>query len=160
MGGWSALNPRNFQWISGDNTSGYLAQLFYISDKWRFPLSANPNFGLELSTSLIYSGPPIPIALIQKLLRIDPSLQFIGIWLLIMVILQIHRPTTQLWNHCFSTRWITFRYSFFPLPFPSTLLAHGSLLTPLGILDNFTEPVFIKTPYSRNCSFSSYCLFD
>ena len=89
MGGWSALNPRNFQWISGDNTSGYLAQLFYISDEWRFPLSANPNFGLELSTSLIYSGPPIPIALIQKLLRIDPSLQFIGIWLLIMVILQI-----------------------------------------------------------------------
>ena len=89
MGGWSTLNPRNYQWISGDNTSGYLAQLFYISDKWRFPLAANPNYGLELSTSLIYSGPPLPIALIQKLLRIDPSLQFIGIWLLIMVILQI-----------------------------------------------------------------------
>lgn len=89
MGGWSALNPRNYQWISGDNTSGYLAQLFYISDQWRFPLAANPNFGLELSTSLIYSGPPLPIALIQKMLRIDPSLQFIGIWLLIMVILQI-----------------------------------------------------------------------
>jgi hypothetical protein len=89
MGGWSALNPRNYQWISGDNTSGYLAQLFYISDQWRFPLAANPNFGLELSTSLIYSGPPLPIALIQKLLRIDPSLQFIGIWLLVMVILQI-----------------------------------------------------------------------
>ena len=89
MGGWSALNPRNYQWVSGDNTSGYLAQLFYISDQWRFPLAANPNFGLELSTSLIYSGPPLPIALIQKLLRIDPSLQFIGIWLLVMVILQI-----------------------------------------------------------------------
>jgi len=89
MGGWSTLNPRNYQWISGDNTSGYLAQLFYISDKWRFPLAANPNYGLELSTSLIYSGPPLPIALIQKLLRIDPSLQFFGIWLLIMVILQI-----------------------------------------------------------------------
>lgn len=89
MGGWSTLNPRNYQWISGDNTSGYLAQLFYISDQWRFPLAANPNFGLELSTSLIYSGPPLPLALIQKLLRIDPSLQFIGIWLLIMVILQI-----------------------------------------------------------------------
>ena len=89
MGGWSTLNPRNYQWISGDNTSGYLAQLFYISDNWRFPLAANPNFGLELSNSLIYSGPPLPIALIQKLLKIDPSLQFIGIWLLIMVILQI-----------------------------------------------------------------------
>jgi hypothetical protein len=89
MGGWSALNPRNYQWISGDNTSGYLAQLFYISDKWKFPLAANPNFGLDLSTSLTYSGPPLPIALIQKLFSIDPTLQFIGIWLLIMVILQI-----------------------------------------------------------------------
>lgn len=89
MGGWATLNPRNYQWISGDNTSGYLAQLFYISDKWRFPLAANPNFGLELSNSLIYSGPPLPIALIQKLLKIDPSLQFLGIWLLAMVILQI-----------------------------------------------------------------------
>jgi len=89
MGGWATLNPRNYQWISGDNTSGYLAQLFYISDKWRFPLAANPNFGLELSNSLIYSGPPLPIALIQKLLKIDPSLQFLGIWLIAMVILQI-----------------------------------------------------------------------
>lgn len=89
MGGYSTLNPKNFQWISGDNTAGYIAQLFYLSDKWRFPIGANPNFGLDLSTSLIYTGPPVPLMLLQKVLRIDPSLQFIGFWLLTVIALQI-----------------------------------------------------------------------
>lgn len=89
MGGFSTLNPKNFQWISGDNTLGYIAQLFYLSDKWRFPIGANPNFGLDLSTSLIYTGPPVPLMLLQKVLRIDPSLQFIGFWLLTVIALQI-----------------------------------------------------------------------
>jgi hypothetical protein len=89
MGGFRTLNPKNFQWISGDNTAGYIAQLFYLSDKWRFPLGANPNFGLDLSTSLIYTGPPVPLMLLQKVLRIDPSFQFIGLWLLAVIALQI-----------------------------------------------------------------------
>ena len=89
MGGFSTLNPKNFQWISGDNTLGYIAQLFYLSDKWRFPIGANPNLGLDLSTSLIYTGPPVPLMLLQKVLRIDPSLQFIGFWLLTVIALQI-----------------------------------------------------------------------
>jgi hypothetical protein len=89
MGGFSSLKPKNFQWISGDNTSGYVAQLFFLSDTWRIPIGANPNFGLDLSTSVTYSGPPLPILLTQKLLRINPELQFIGIWLLLMIILQI-----------------------------------------------------------------------
>lgn len=89
MGGWTTLNPRNYQWIAGDNTAGYIAQLFYLSDIWRFPLASNPNFGLELSTSLIYSGPSLPIVVLQKLFKIDASLQFIGLWLLLMIILQI-----------------------------------------------------------------------
>lgn len=93
MGRFHTLNPKNFQWISGDNTSGYIAQLFYLSDKWRFPLAANPNFGLDLSTSLNYSGPPLPLMLFQKLLRLNPSLQFIGFWLLAMMILQIYFGT-------------------------------------------------------------------
>jgi len=89
MGSFRPLHPRNFQWITGDNTAGYIAQLFYLSDKWRFPLAANPTFGLDLSTSLIYTGPPLPLTLVQKLFRVDPSLQFIGIWLLAVLTLHI-----------------------------------------------------------------------
>lgn len=89
LGGVSRLNPKRFDWIFGDNTTAYIAQLFYLSDKWRFPLAANPNYGLENSSSIFYTGPSMPIVLIQKLLKLDPELQFIGFWILLIFCLQI-----------------------------------------------------------------------
>ena len=89
LGGFSRLNPKNFQWISGDNSLSYIAQLFFLTDNWRFPLGANPNYGLELSTSLTYTSPPLPLMLLQKILRLSPELQFVGLWLLICLALQV-----------------------------------------------------------------------
>jgi len=89
FGGLKSLNPSNVQWIHGDNSLSYVAQLFYLSDTWRFPVGSNPDFGLNLATSLTYSGPPLPMALIQKILSIDPALQFFGIFLLFVITLQI-----------------------------------------------------------------------
>ena len=89
FGGLSNLNPRNIQWIHGDNTLSYVAQLFYLSDSWRFPIGSNPNYGLDLSTSLTYSGPPLPLMLAQKFAGINPELQFFGIYLLLIIILQV-----------------------------------------------------------------------
>lgn len=90
FGGFSRLNPRNFQWISGDNSLSYIAQLFFLTDKWRFPLGSNPNYGLELSTSLTYTSPPLPIMLLQKILGLPPELQFVGFWLLVCLFLQVY----------------------------------------------------------------------
>lgn len=89
LGGLSRLNPKRFDWIFGDNTTAYIAQLFYLSDKWRFPLAANPNYGSENTSSLFYTGPSVPIAILQKLLRINPELQFFGVWILLVFSLQI-----------------------------------------------------------------------
>ena len=89
LGGVSRLNPRRYDWIFGDNTTAYIAQLFYLSDKWRFPLAANPNYGAENTSSLFYTGPSVPIAVLQKLLGINPKLQFFGIWILLIFCLQI-----------------------------------------------------------------------
>lgn len=89
LGGVSRLNPKRFDWIFGDNTTAYIAQLFYLSDKWRFPLAANPNYGTENTSSLFYTGPSVPIAVLQKLLGINPELQFFGIWILLIFCLQI-----------------------------------------------------------------------
>lgn len=90
LGGTSRLNPKRFDWIFGDNTTAYIAQLFYLSDKWRFPLAANPNYGLENSSSIFYTGPSMPIILLQKLFRMNPELQFYGIWFWIVFSLQIY----------------------------------------------------------------------
>jgi len=89
LGGTSRLNPKRFDWIFGDNTTAYIAQLFYLSDKWRFPIAANPNYGLENSSSIFYTGPSLPILLLQKLLKINPELQFIGFWIFLVFCLQI-----------------------------------------------------------------------
>jgi len=89
MGGVERLNPRNFQWISGDNSLSYISQLYFLSDSWRFPLGINPNYGLEVSTSLTYTGPPLPMMLLQKILGVAPELQFFGLWLLLCLHLQI-----------------------------------------------------------------------
>lgn len=88
-GGFGFLNPKDHKWISGDNIAAYIAQLYYVDDVWRWPLAANPNFGLDMSTSLTYTGPALPIAFMQKLLGISPELQFFGLWLLCMFVLQI-----------------------------------------------------------------------
>ena len=89
LGGLSRVNPRRYDWILGDNTTAYIAQLFYLEDKWRLPLTANPNYGHEFATNLMHTGPAVPLALIQKILRINPELQFFGFWFIIIFSLQV-----------------------------------------------------------------------
>ena len=89
LGSIKYLNPNNIDWIKGDNLTSYIAQIFYVSDKWHYPLLFNPNYGTELSTSLTYTGPASPILLIQKLFLINPLFQFYGLWVVLNVILQL-----------------------------------------------------------------------
>ena len=89
LGGVSRLNPKRFDWIFGDNVTAYLAQLYFLSDRWRIPLTSNPDYGSEHSTPLTYTGPNIPLTLIQKLLQLNPELQFFGVWIWMTISLQI-----------------------------------------------------------------------
>ena len=89
LGGFSRLNPKRFDWIFGDNVTSYLAQLYFLSDSWRIPLTANPNYGSLHSVPLTYTGPNLPLALLQKIFQINPEFQFFGIWILLTISLQI-----------------------------------------------------------------------
>lgn len=89
LGGLSKFNPINTDWISGDNVTSYLAQLFYLSDDWRFPLLANPNYGGILSENLTYTGPSPILSIFQKIFFLKPSWQFFGLWILLNLVLQI-----------------------------------------------------------------------
>ena len=90
MGGFTKINPRNVSWISGDNLTAYVAQLYYLSDNWHLPLSANPNYGNELSTSLTYTGPSPILMYFQKIVGLNPQLQLFGFWVILNFILQIY----------------------------------------------------------------------
>ena len=90
LGGFYKLNPNNISWIEGDNLTSYIAQLFYLDDRWRFPLGLNPHYGLEQSTNLTYTGPSPILLIIQKIFLNSTEMQFFGIWVLINLTLHIY----------------------------------------------------------------------
>jgi len=90
LGGFYKLNPNNISWIEGDNLTSYIAQLFYLDDRWRFPLGLNPHYGLEQSTNLTYTGPSPILLIIQKFFLNSTEIQLFGIWILLNFTLHIY----------------------------------------------------------------------
>lgn len=88
-----ALDPTNIAWLSGgDPSTGYLGWVFFRQDEWRFPLALNPHYGLELSSSILYSDSNVLFAFIFKAFSfiLPPTFQYFGIWILLCFILQAY----------------------------------------------------------------------
>lgn len=90
--GHRALDPVNAEWILGrlDPTQHYLGWLFYRTGEWSLPIGLNPNFGQDLSSSIVYSD-SIPLLAIP-FKALDPLLperfHYFGIWMLACFVLQ------------------------------------------------------------------------
>jgi Family of unknown function (DUF6311) len=92
--GINVLIPSNIAWFAGgvnsDMLQHYLGWSFYRDSPWRLPLGLNPDYGLELSNSIVYTDSIPLLAIFFKLF--DPLLgkpfQYFGIWLLACFILQ------------------------------------------------------------------------
>ncbi len=90
--GFAPLNPNNADWILGrlDPTQHYLGWLFFRNGPWTFPVGLNPLFGLDLSSSIVYSD-SIPLLAIP-LKAIDPLLpdrfHYFGLWIFASFLLQ------------------------------------------------------------------------
>ncbi len=85
------LNPNNIGWLSnGDPLQSYLGSMYYCYSDWQFPLSANPDYGLENAAGLVFSYANVLMALIWKALSpvIPDGGQYFGIWLLLCFMLQ------------------------------------------------------------------------
>ena len=56
------ISFKNTEWLHDGNESAaeQLAWYFFRNDIWRFPLGVNPNYGEELSSSIVFSD-SIPI---------------------------------------------------------------------------------------------------
>jgi hypothetical protein len=117
--GYSILLVDNIAWLNnvGDSSIAYLAWEFFRAGPWLLPLGLNPNFGLELSTSIVQSN-SIPIfAFIFKIFtfNVDGSFQYWGIWLLTSFLMQayflwllISLATRQLFIKVFALNSISF----------------------------------------------------
>ena len=55
--GFGPLNPENLSWIFGrfDPPQHYLGWVFYRYAPWTFPIGLSPNFGMDISSSIVYT---------------------------------------------------------------------------------------------------------
>lgn len=89
--GFAPLNPTNISWLRlGDSIYPYFGWAFFSNYPWTFPLGLNPAYGLDISSSIVYSD-SIPLLAIpfKAIVHLLPNpFQYFGLWLLICFILQ------------------------------------------------------------------------
>jgi hypothetical protein len=87
-----ALLPTNIAWLGArfDPTQHYLGWAFYREAPWNFPLGLNPGFGMDISSSIIYSDSiPLVAFLLKPFSNLLPeTFQYLGAWLLLCFIFQ------------------------------------------------------------------------
>jgi hypothetical protein len=90
--GTNTLRFENFAWLmqSEDPATHYTGWMFFRNSPWTFPIGANPDYGLEIGSSIFYSDSLPLFAFAFKLLSpILPSVfQYFGLWILLCFILQ------------------------------------------------------------------------
>ena len=92
--GPSILNPVNESWLlgGGDLTQQYFGWAFFRYSPWMLPLGLNPMYGMDISSSIVYSdGNPLISILLKPLGAYLPTIfQFQGAWLFLCWLLQIY----------------------------------------------------------------------
>jgi hypothetical protein len=90
--GPNVLHPKNINWLltDFDMTLEYLGWAFYRHSPWSSPIGLNPNFGLDISSSIIYSNSlPIFSILFKPFSSIlSEPFQFWGLWILFCFVMQ------------------------------------------------------------------------
>lgn len=104
--GFDYINPQNTEWLyAGDLSTYQLGWQFFRIDEWHFPIGMNPNYGIYLNNSIVFSDSIPFLAIFFKIFRnfIPTEFQYFSIWILICIYLQlffsfkiIHKKTNDL----------------------------------------------------------------
>ena len=89
--GFDPLIPNNLAWLSGqDPSTHYLGWAFFRHTPWSWPLGLNPNYGLAIGSSIVFSDSiPLLAFFFKPFASILPEpFQYIGIWVLLCFIFQ------------------------------------------------------------------------
>lgn len=90
--GIDKLNTTNISWIigNGDAFLQYIAWEFFRIAPWEYPLGLNSTYGIEISSSIVYSDSIPLMALLFKLIGklFNFPFQYFGIWIFICFALQ------------------------------------------------------------------------
>ena len=82
--GFENISFQSVQWLHDGNESAIeqTAWYFFRNDVWRFPLGLNPNYGDEISTSIVFSDSIPILALFFKVFKsiIPENFQYFSLW--------------------------------------------------------------------------------
>ena len=87
------INPLNNSWLyNGDLSIYQLGWKFFKNDIWRFPLGVNPDYGIYMGGSVIFSDSIPLLAFIFKIFKgiLPETFQYFSFWILICIYLQIY----------------------------------------------------------------------
>ena len=90
--GFNNLNFLNKNWLYLGDLSGYqIGWEFFRNDSWKFPLGFNPNYGLELANSIVFSDSIPLFAFIFKLFKnfLPENFQYFSLWIVLSIYLQL-----------------------------------------------------------------------
>jgi len=144
--GLGILNPRNIGWLLADfdMTLEYLGWAFYRYGPWTFPIGLNPNFGLDISSSIIYSNSLPLFAMVFKPFSVllGEPFQFWGAWILLCFVLQawmawklVGLITKDLWIKSFATGLLLFSPPMFSqIGFHNSTVGHFPILAALYLI--------------------------
>ena len=85
------LDPRNIAWLgSGDPATHYLGWVFYRHGEWHWPIGLNPDYGLGIGGSILFSDSNPLLAMLFKPLSpwLSEPFQYFGLWLFACFVLQ------------------------------------------------------------------------
>ena len=86
----------NVNWISsfGDMSNSYNAWTYYKNDIWRFPLGVNPNYGIEVGTSIVFTDSIPLLAIFFKTFKtlLGDEFQYFSFWIYLCFLFQLFIP--------------------------------------------------------------------
>jgi hypothetical protein len=91
--GARALNPTVLDLAQGvDPFKDYVGWMFFRNSPWSFPIGLNPTYGLDFSSSIVFSDSIPLMAFLFKAIgfALPETFQYLGIWTLICFILQAY----------------------------------------------------------------------
>ena len=90
--GLNNFNFSNKDWLYlGDLSQYQISWEFFRNDIWRFPIGSNPNYGLDIANSIIYTDTIPLFAFIFKLFKnfLPEDFQYFSMWIFLCIYLQI-----------------------------------------------------------------------
>ncbi len=135
-----------------DLVSDQLAFKFFINDQWHFPIGKNPNYGIDVGNSIVFSGAVPILSFLAKLIAnfLPNNFQFISMWLVICLTLQLfssyliiyHFTKKNLYSFISSFFFIICPILLYRIPIHITLVAHWIIL--FCLYYELTNTNFIK----------------